>query len=116
MCATRCLDLVFSGALQGAQPLDTINCAVLLGTFVATVRPTTYQAPCGAGLRLRRSIPMFRAKSKQQMLLVRFVAWFLSMGGCANQAVLFIVVLIEGEYKRRSIIVLARKVIRLRTP
>ncbi len=38
------------------------------------------------------------------------------MGGCANQAVLFIVVLIEGEYKRRSIIVLARKVILLRTP
>ena len=55
-------------------------------------------------------------ESKQQMLLVRFGAWFLSMGGSTNQAVLFIVVLIEGEYKRRSIIVLARKVIRLRTP
>jgi hypothetical protein len=44
------------------------------------------------------------------------VPGFFRLGGCANQAVLFIVVLIEGEYKRRSIIVLARKVIRLRTP
>ena len=101
-------DLVFSGGLQGAQPLDTINCAVLLGTFVATVRPSNLPGPM-----LRKALP---PKNDFHVSRESFGAWFLSMGGCANQAVLFIVVLIEGEYKRRSIIVLARKVIRLRTP